>query len=414
MTYHRQPLLVTTLLCFLISTSFSQIAQAAESPKPKTVTFNSRYYTITTDVGKDLAKEIASHMDAVFAEYNKRFTKFRSRGPVQRQNLHVYRSNQTYLLFLASNGINGQGSGGMFFQTPNASALCTFLEGQSRQRMFHTLRHEGFHQFTIAKIGDGMPPWINEGLAEYFGQAIMVNGQLTTAQVPPDILKRVGEHARANQHIPFNILLNLNHYQWNAMVQIGDASLQYQQSWAIVHFLINSSTKLRSAFENYLLAVSSGMGSEHAFIKAFGSTDYRPFEKAWVTYIKDLQPNPEKEAEQRLQFLGSGLRALTQRNIHVTSIDQLKSELQNINYNITQNLGHGLTLKLNAKNNALFTAPAPLNPRAKSQLTLITPKDKTLPPNLLVTGLKLKVQLRWEANPDNPKHPTPAITFSKR
>ena len=42
------------------------------------------------------------------------------------------------------------------------------------------LQHEGFHQFAFNHIGEALPTWINEGLAQYFEDAIIVGDKMTT------------------------------------------------------------------------------------------------------------------------------------------------------------------------------------------------------------------------------------------
>ncbi|MHC4996777.1 MAG: hypothetical protein ACYTGQ_17190, partial [Planctomycetota bacterium] len=152
---------------------------------------------------------------------------------------------------------------------------------------------------------------------------------------------------------------------------------------------------------------------ELAFERSFGTTDYRAFERACVEYIQELEPNPEKTAEQRLQFLGSGLRTLHQRGVEVGTINELKAELRKIKYNTTQYVGHGLTLKMNSSDDSLFTPPPPANKRGKSSLNLIPSRNKKLPPDLRVLGLNLDVHLQWAASeePDGP--PVGNIVFKR-
>ena len=66
-----------------------------EAPPPKKWTFNSRFYAVTTDLtDKQLARDIAKHMDAVFMEYSSRMAGFRANPyaatkPGERMPLYV-------------------------------------------------------------------------------------------------------------------------------------------------------------------------------------------------------------------------------------------------------------------------------------------------------------------------------------
>ena len=50
---------------------------------------------------------------------------------------------------------------------------------------WHTVQHEGFHQFAHAVIGGDIPTWLNEGLAEYFGEALFTGGRVRPRRGPP-------------------------------------------------------------------------------------------------------------------------------------------------------------------------------------------------------------------------------------
>jgi hypothetical protein len=248
--------------------------------------FKSRHYDISTDLDRDLAKQVADHMDLVFAEYTRRFSQFRPRAAA-RNPLVVFRTQADYLQFLAKQGIDGTGSGGMFFVQAGGSALVTFLEGQSLDRMFHTLRHEGFHQFAFARIGPDLPVWANEGLAEYFAETVVLKRGLSAGQVPANRLAVMKAAIEAGQHIPLATLLTMSDETWGQQVREGAGSLQYDQSWSVVHFLVHGDKKYQRAFEAYLKLIAAGTDPAEAARRIFGaSTD--AFEQAWKSYLTEL------------------------------------------------------------------------------------------------------------------------------
>jgi len=356
-------------------------------------TVRSRAYQIHTDIDRDLAVEVGRHMDAVSMEYSRRFAGFRARGAVNNP-LYVFASKDDYVRFLGKHGIDGTGSGGMFFVRSSGSGLCTFVEGQSLDSMFNTLRHEGFHQFAFYRIGGELPTWVDEGLAEYFGESIMVRNRLRAGQVPPTKLRSVVAAIEAGRHIPFERLLNMDGQTWSQNVQSGDATLQYDQSWAIVHFLVNGEPKLRRAFEGYLKLVAEGRGARQAFAMAFGNHNYAPFEKAWIAYMKTLEPNPLMTAQHRLEFLAMGMQSLRSDGVNVESVGQLKTELQSIGYSTFQSAGHGAVIRMFASDNALFEPPAGDNPKRRTKIEMFPAKDGLMP-EVLITGLKSPVRLTW-------------------
>ncbi len=280
----RLPRLLPALLAAVLLT-------AAGATAGDMLNFKSRFYEISTDLDREMARQVADHMDLVFAEYTRRFSQFRPRAAAKNP-LVVFRRETDYLEFLARHGIDGTGSGGMFFIKSGASALVTFLEGQSLERMFHTLRHEGFHQFAFARIGPDLPIWANEGLAEYFAETVVAKRGLSAGQVPAGRLAVVKRAIADNAHIPLAELLTMSGEEWNQNVRDRIGSLQYDQSWSVVHFLVHGDKKYQRAFEAYLKMIATGLEPAEVARRIFGaSTD--AFEQAWKTYVTNLEPTAE-------------------------------------------------------------------------------------------------------------------------
>jgi len=373
--------LTMTTALLLIAVTFT--AASAEMRQ-----VNSRFYQITTDVELSLARDIGRHMDIVYTEYMRRFAAFRPKHP-GKHPLYVFTKQADYQAMLAGAGIDGTGSGGMFFVSGRRSGLATYLEDQTLGRMFQTLRHEGFHQFAHSRIGHNLPPWANEGIAEYFGEAIVTGRKLDTGRVAPQRLQRVVEHVKADQHMPFDQLLPMSHDQWNMRVQFGQSSIQYDQSWSIVHFLVQGDRRYRAAFNNYLQMVARGLSSDQAMQQAFGTENYDNFEQAWRQYILELKPDPVLTAAHRLEFIAAGLKLMHQRGRPVDSLDQLHQSLARVNFRITQQLSPGLMIEISARDPENFTAPG------DATIELTAPESSDTPHGAIVKGLDLPVKLTW-------------------
>jgi hypothetical protein len=378
--------------------------------------FESRHYRITTDADKALAMEIAAHMDAVHAEYSRRFADFRGGGTVQKYPLHVYALQEDYLKFLRGHGINGAGSGGMFFKAPTGTALATFLEKQSLPRVFHTLRHEGFHQFAFHKIGPDLPVWCNEGLAEYFGEAVMVRAGprpdqqvLRTGQIPVTTLAQVQAAVKADRHIPFEQLITMSDEEWSNRVKRGSASLQYEQSWAIIHFLV-SDPKYQRPLINYLMMVSKGTPSRDAFARSFGAANYKLFEEAWKKWIVTAEPNPEKIAAMRLMFIGQGAEWLMEQNRPVDTLETIREQLKERRFRMSFNVGFDQKLEISAQDEQTFQPPDSGNPKSPSSLEQTAGATAGSPPELAVRGLRLAVKLKWT---ESGGKPSPQVVYEE-
>lgn len=357
--------------------------------------FSSRFYRIETDVDMPTVRRLAKHMDAVYAEYMQRFSGFGVRRGAGPQPLFVFQQREDYLRYLSSKGVNAEGTGGIFFVQPAGSGLATFVSGQPMDQLLHTLQHEGFHQFAYARIGPKLPPWANEGIAEYFGESVLVGNHMITGQVPGMRLDRIRAAEAAGKLQRFDELMNMTGEQWINVVNRGEGGLLYDQSWAMVHFLVDGGPQYRAAFVRYLELLSRGIDSRRAFDASFHSS-YRDFEAAWKRYLKTLKADPQSTAAQRLEFLGLGLGMLSKHGEKVESLDQLKSRLQSIGFRVTRRAGHGPPQEFSAGDPEMFQPPKPAaNSRRPVTMELEPAKQGDLPPGLLVKGLKYPVRLVW-------------------
>ncbi|QNN22303.1 DUF1570 domain-containing protein [Planctomycetales bacterium ZRK34] len=370
------------------------LVMTAPAPAQNMRQFNSRYYRIATDVDKQLADEIAAHMDLVYGEYVRRFAAFRSRNARQHP-LYVFTRQEDYLAMLAQHEINGEGTGGMFFISRSGSGLATFLEGQSLDRMFHTLRHEGFHQFADQRIGRRLPTWANEGIAEYFGEAVVVGKRLDTGRVSPQKLRPVVQFIEAGHALPFELLMEMSNQEWIERVNTGTASIQYDQAWSVVNFLVQGDRRYRAAFNQYLQNIARGDAPHTAMSKAFHTNNYDNFEAAWRKYMLELEPDPSRSAGYRLEFLAAGLRLMAQHGRSAHSIEELRKILAGVNFTVTQEISHGQTITISAQDSENFEAPQPKAADKTATIKLTDPEAADLPPGIVVEGLELTVRLVW-------------------
>jgi len=388
----------STTVAIVLAAWLTGAAVAAEYTE-----FQSRRYDVITDLPIDRAKPIALHMDRVFDEYTRRLARagFRSRTG-DRMNLYLFDHADTYRSELGGKGIDATGSGGMFFVRGGESALATFVTGRSHGEMIATLQHEGFHQFAWIRIGPNLPTWANEGLAEYFGDALLVKGRFAMGQVDGRRLSKIREAIDKDEAFGFGELLNMTGEEWIGRLHRRDprAGLMYDQSWSIVHFLVHGNNgRFQPAFMAYLREINKGRSSEQAFEAAFGSTDYAPFEAAWKRYITDLDADPLTIANERLNFLAGGLRRLHARGTTVESIDALKRELRKINYWYSIS-SHGRQRRMDASDETNFQPPPPERRGRNVTLELAPPAEPGMPPVIVVRGLQVEVRTEWSRDAD--------------
>ncbi len=152
----------------------------------------------------------------------------------------------------------------------------------SRESIWHVIQHEGFHQVAhrvIARPGKTLPLWVNEGLAEYFGEALwtgtrLLPGAIDAGRVYSKVPVRGGRLGRIQRRFdedsfrPIEQLLTLTPEEWR---QGQLATIDYDQVYALVHYLIHGEQGAhREAFAAYINEVAKGRPNLPTFKKHFG------------------------------------------------------------------------------------------------------------------------------------------------
>ncbi|MEM8835128.1 MAG: DUF1570 domain-containing protein [Planctomycetota bacterium] len=375
------------------------VAAQATLPVPEgSYTTRSRHYELVTDLPRERARELAAHMDAVNEGYAKRMSSFRKQRP-GRSSLAIFAERDTYLEFLRGIGIDGTGSGGMFISGHGLSVLATWINEKPMARTHHVLQHEGLHQFVNERIGSLLPIWANEGLAEYFGEALMVRGRLKTGIASQGRIERIRDLIEEGEALPFEMLIRMTNEEWLRRVRTGEAgsaSVLYDQSWAMVHFLVHGDGgRYRSAFEDYLKRVSRNTPSTWAFRDAFGSNDLEPFQKAWERFVlEQWNPDPLSTGVERLEFLAEGINELAKDSELPPTLGGLRSALVAMPFVLIRR-EHGVYMLQSAEQDELFEAPKPQRRGRRAPTINYILQPGAARPELSIEGLSVPVRIEW-------------------
>ncbi|MEM6394318.1 MAG: DUF1570 domain-containing protein [Planctomycetota bacterium] len=407
-THRHTPAALLSCTLALLLTAW--LAQTTTAQPVDLRTVKSRAYTIHTNLSNAELKPYAQHMDQVYAAFSRRFADFRARTKRQ-PDLYLFATQRDYVQHMATLGINASASGGMFFYRGSESGLATFTDDVPMDFTLETLQHEGFHQFAFSHIGTDLPLWVNEGLAVYFEQAIMVRGKLKLGVAEPRRIQIMRDAINNNQAMRFNDLINITSQQWHSNMLSGHphGRLQYTQSWSVVHFLIHGDNgKYRRAFQRYLSLISNGRTSQTAFAEAFGTNDTDGFARRWRQYtLEELEPDPLTTAVGRLHFLGAGLLLLRERGEPTpASLDELKAALKRIGFTRTPRNEAGTT-EFKADDESLYVY---LNRRGQPTPFQLKPARKPQDlPTLHATQLRPTANLTWTTDEDD--NPVADVTF---
>ncbi len=243
--------------------------------------YDTKYYTIYTDIDPDDEREAAIRMTRMAEEYHARTRGFA--GTIREKfPFYLFKSSVDYY---DSGGMPG--SAGVFISDGASGKLMAIAGQKTTLNTWHTVQHEGFHQFAHAVIGGEIPTWLNEGLAEYFGESIFTGDGFVTGVIPPWRLARLKREINEKQLKSIADIMSVSPEQWAREMNIRN----YDQAWSMVHFLVNADDgKYQPAFSACIREISQRRPFDRAWLDTIGSAD--GFQDRWREYWTTQPPSP--------------------------------------------------------------------------------------------------------------------------
>ncbi|MCC6424621.1 MAG: DUF1570 domain-containing protein [Phycisphaerales bacterium] len=230
--------------------------------------YTTKYYTIYTNAGPEMVREAEFRLTKMAQEYQRR-TKGFSSGMAGQMPFYLYGDEQSYI-----EAGGRPGTSGMF----TGQKLMAVVGEEWTAATWHVVQHEGFHQYSRERIGN-LPIWVEEGLADYFGEAIFTGDRFIFGIIPTWRLRRVQQMIRGNRFRPMRDIMEYTYEDWNRDIAIEN----YDQAWSMVQFLAQAREgKLQKPFEEYVRRTSHGREAIQAWREIFGTT--QEFQKAWSDY----------------------------------------------------------------------------------------------------------------------------------
>ncbi len=187
----------------------------------------------TKQTDKQILDELKWKMELLFEKYS---LAFRFQGLLsQKAVLKLHKSKAAYV------GAGGPPSSAAYY-SPSSKELVGYEDSEETGMYFHTLCHEGCHQFfDLAFPGfyesDAIPMWFSEGLADCFGASEIRGKELyvfTLGGTASWRVEAVKQFTQKGQVPSLKDLLGMGQAPFMAGAQI-----HYPQSWSFVHFLWN-------------------------------------------------------------------------------------------------------------------------------------------------------------------------------
>jgi hypothetical protein len=304
---------------------------------------HTKHYTLHTDVERSFADDLATRLDAMYDEYDRRLSEFKNDATEETPfEVYVFNDRDDYTKFTKNRLAN---SGGVFM--PHENRLAAFLEGQGRDGLRRTLQHEAFHQFAYRSISHNLPPWLNEGLAQLFEEGIWTGKSFILNQIPPRRVRQLQADMKAKRLIPFTNFMATTLDQWNGTLA-SDAergATQYNQAWAMVYFLANAGTenggkgKYRDRLVTLLKKANAGVPADEAFTAAF-SDNIEGFQDRFVEYAKAMKPTKAATMIERQGVLADLLTGMVEKGQNFPNLNAFRNLAVGGGYRLSYTAGN--------------------------------------------------------------------------
>ena len=195
-------------------------------------------------------------------------------------NVVVFKNDNAYKPFKPkrADGKTDNFIAGYFQSGEDVNYITLSTEGDDADT-YGTIFHEYVHFIIDTNFGKSeVPPWYNEGLAEYYQTFAIEADQKVKLGLPQNGHLQL---LQQNQLIPLETFFKISNY---ALHQNGNhsRSIFYAQSWALIHYLVQNGKS--EGLGKFLLLSLKDVPSEKAFQEAFQMT-YSQMEKELKKYV---------------------------------------------------------------------------------------------------------------------------------
>jgi Protein of unknown function (DUF1570) len=275
-------LFLLVFLALAVGPSLSPHAAAqVQRPQPAGMqTYPSPYYIVHSDLDLDRTNEAILRMTRMAEEYHERTKEFsgviRTKFP-----FFLFKNEEDYYAAGAP-----PGSAGVFMVDGNGARLMAIAGDETKRFTWHVVQHEGFHQFAHAVIGGELPPWLNEGLAEYFGEGLFTGDGFVTGLLPPHRVRDIQAEINNKAFRSMENMMLMTQDGWNGRL----LHTNYDMAWSMAHFLAHGDNgKYQAAFAGFVKDIGRQVNWQRAWQARFGSAE--GFEKQWSAWWLGLDPD---------------------------------------------------------------------------------------------------------------------------
>jgi tetratricopeptide (TPR) repeat protein len=269
-------------LIFLTILVFVLLVPTQLFAKDTWINVRSKNFFLIGNANEKEIRQVATKLEQFRETFRIIFPKVIFASPIP-INVLVFKSSSAYNPFRPklANGKPDENIAGYFQANEDVNYITVSTEGE-KDDTFGTIFHEYVHYILDTNIGKSdIPPWFNEGLAEYYQTYQIKDDQKVSLG---DIQSGHLQLLQQSQLIPLKTFFEIDNY---SLHQNGNhsRSIFYAQAWALIHYLIQGNKGANNEnLTSFLNLILNKVEPEKAFQQVF-KTDYAAMEKALKNYV---------------------------------------------------------------------------------------------------------------------------------
>ena len=251
----------------------------ADDAKEVWVEVRSPHFVVSSNGGEKQARHVAQQFEEIRGVFQSAFSKLRvdPGKPI----LILAAKNENTMKALLPEYWEQKGHvhpAGIYISGEEKHYVALRLDSEE-ENPFHTLYHEYTHALIHLNFS-GLPPWLDEGLAEFYGNTVINGKDIQTGKIDKSHLYLLQQ----SKLIPVEVLLQVDHRSPYYNEQ-NRASVFYAESWALVHFLmLDPEARKQKLLTHFLEAWQKSGNQVEAAKQSFG--DLTKFGKQIEAYAR--------------------------------------------------------------------------------------------------------------------------------
>jgi tetratricopeptide (TPR) repeat protein len=281
----------------LVALLFVACCFAPASAAENWVQVRTKNFFLISNAAEAEVRQTAARLERFREAFRQLFPQIKLDGGI-RTNVVVFRDSASYAPFKPKrrDGSVDIAVAGYFQPGEDVNYITLSVGDKSA---YGTIFHEYVHFLLDTNIGrSDLPPWLGEGLAEYFETLQILDDQRVSLGAPPSGHLNL---LRKSELIPLSDFFSTDN---SALHRSGDESrsLFYAQAWAVTHYLFHANKNGGIHLDEVLTTLKGAAGFENTADRFFGS-DNSELARVLREYVNQpLTPTRIVPAPQRVAF----------------------------------------------------------------------------------------------------------------